>query len=734
MKKLFTLLVIVVVALNSSAQKQKYHAHKFNNGITFCQSPELRSVVSEAHVQYDENHEEFDHIQRMLPIEPGKGRSLVSVQERQFFNNEAAVIIQNFEGVHNVNNSPNPDTEGDVGPDHYFQMVKSSFAVWDKEGNLLYGPADNKTLWNSLLGPWHNMGWTDPIVIYDPISDRWLVSAMVYDLYNEYYEMVAVSSTPDPLGTWNCYALHFNEMPDYPKIGVWPDGYYLTFNHYELQPGISTFSGAGLLVFNREDLINGVSDPNILYFRLEAPNEDILEDPSSFLPSDLDGQLPPQGMPNYLTTIRDDAWGYASDHIWMWECSVDWEDTLNSTFSASAVIPTAPFDARWDMGGSGWIEQPGTTTKLHGHGHFSMYRLQYRNFNDYHSLVFNHTVNVGNDKAGIRWYELRNQGLNWEIEQSGTYSPDGSSRWMGSIAMDKDGNIGLGYSVSGNTVYPSIRATGRYYYDIAGLMTLPETEIVNGAGNQSYNVRWGDYSMMSVDPKDELTFWYTQQYLPLTGWNAWQTKIASFQIHKNLSAVPDSLVFNTIEECEEGKTLRLENNSCYAVTINEIQHEGSFGQANWFVDPWTINLPLVLQAGESLELTIKIEILSDQLGYVVDSIETVTDYTIHEFPILINGDLLTGIAKPEAPYYPRLRIHPNPFKESVNLKLTLEKKGIVELYLVDITSSRKIFIQEATELKSGSYDYNCGHTLPPGIYFINLRYNNVLKTERVVKI
>lgn len=730
---LFILLICSFSILLSQHLSTK--GNMFTDIAAFAISPPLRSVEPLPPVHYPDAEEEFDHMQRGLPMSPVKEKSMLNNFEASLLINDPILIMKNFDGVSNVNNVPNPDTEGDVGLNHYMQMVKSSFAIWDKEGNLLYGPAENKTIWNSLPGPWHDNMWTDPVVIYDPIADRWVASAMVYDLYVEYWEMIAVSATPDPLGEWNCYALHFWGMPDYPKLGVWPDGYYLTINEYFISQSINYLEAVGLMVFNREDMINGNPDPRIIYFRHEGPTQYFLTDPASFLPSDLDGPLPPDGTPNYLITVRDDAWGYDFDHLWLWQCIVDWEDTNNCVFEEVSKIQTAPFDARWDMG-TGWVPMPGTNTKLHGLGHFLMYRLQYRNFDEYQTLMCNHTINIGNDQAAVRWYELRNYGQDWSIYQSGTFAPDDESRWMASIAMDKDGNIGLGYSASSSTLHPTIRVSGRGYNDIMGAITFPESDIAVGGGNQATNVRWGDYSMLAVDPVDDLTFWYTQEFLPTTGWNTWRTRVASFQLHRNLDPLHDSLIFNTYEECFEGLDISWTNNSQYPVTISDIEQEGGFSYgAIWYIDPWNINLPLTLQPGESINLNIKVDFITDFVsGYVMDTLDLITDYKNHILPIFLNEDLLVGTADYTDNKMPLISINPNPTKDQTNIEIITREKGYLEIALYSIRSEKIWDIQPLLLKPSGTYYYQLGSKIGKGLYFIRIRFNDKVIIKRLIKI
>ncbi|MBU2652403.1 MAG: T9SS type A sorting domain-containing protein [Bacteroidetes bacterium] len=736
MRSLISCLVIALIIPFSFSQKNVYKGKYFNDIAAFSESPALRDVVPISPEPQRTIAEEFNHMQKGLPVAPYNASPIVRNHILDELSNDPVEIIHNFEGVGNVNMLPNPDTEGDVGINHYIQIVKSSFAIWDKSGDLLYGPADNKTLWASLPGPWHDKNWTDPVVIYDPIADRWIATAMVYDLYVEYWEMIAVSTGPDPLGSWYCYALHFTGMPDYPKVGVWSDGYYLTINEYFISTSFSYLEGAGLLVFNRDDMINGNPDPAILHFLADAPTQFFLTDPASFLPADIDGPPPPEGTPHYLVTIRDDAWGYDFDHIWLWQCIVDWDDTANCVFEEVAKLETEPFDANWDNG-VGWVTQPNTGTKLHGLGQFMMYRLQYRNFGDYQSLLCNHTIDVGNDHAAVRWYELRKHDSDWEIFQQGTFAPDADSRWMASVAMDKDGNIGLGYSVSGTSTYPSIRLSGRNYYDTPGTMTFAEAEVVTGEGNQATNVRWGDYSMMGVDPSDDLTFWYTQEYLPYTGWNTWQTRIASFQLHKNLTPSADSLVFETIEECMDGKEISWKNNSSYEVTITDIEPEGYFnGPAAWYIDPWPISLPVILQPEDSLVFKVKIDFPTDQIpGYISDTLDLTTDYKVHRIPVFVNDDLLTGVrGTPGKDHSPVVIIRPNPFIEQTEIQVDLSGPGITEIILYDISLVEAGKIQPAEYKMAGQYRYDVGHGLPKGVYILRIRFQDEIVARRLVKI
>lgn len=412
----------------------------------------------------------------------------------------------NFEGIPNVNGVYPPDTDGDVGPNHYFQMINLSFAIWDKDGNKLYGPADNSTLWSGFVGPWTGTNDGDPIILYDEDADRWIASQFAIELSNgKSYELVAISATGDPLGEYYRYAFEFDDFNDYPKMGVWGDAYYCTFNFFS-----GGFIGGGVAAFERDKMLVGDPDANMVFFGY-------FEDKYSLQPADFDGPLPPAGAPNYVATIDS----YNSQDFQIYEFDVDWENPNNSTYELSVALDPGYFNP--DLDG---IPQPGTNGRLATLSQMLMYRLAYRNFGTYEAMVANHTVNVGGNRAGIKWYEFRKEGTgDWEIYQQGVYAPnDGLHRWMGSMAIAANGTIALGYSVSSSSHSPSIRYTGRPANAALGEMTYEEIEAVTGTGNQGNINRWGDYANLDVDPVDDTTFWFTTEYVK----NAWKTRVFSF--------------------------------------------------------------------------------------------------------------------------------------------------------------------------------------------------------------
>ena len=446
---------------------------------------------------------------------------------------------QNWEGMSNGDNylvhgstvAP-PDTVGDVGPNHYVQMVNLLMAIYDKNGNQLVAPFDYSALWNPVSQPnCYNNNNGDPIVLYDHLADRWLISYMAWP--GPYYECIAISQTGDPTGAWWTYEfLYSNTKPnDYPKLGVWPDGYYMSVNQFDATTG--AWSGAGVCVFERSKMLNGQL-ASMQCFNLG-------NNPATFyygglLPSDLDGPAPPAGTPNYFAAFDADEWGWPYDMLHIWEFHVDWSNPANTTFTGPLDLPTEPFDPEICPAFRGQcIPQPGGAPALESLSDRLMHRLAYRYFGDHETLVVNHTVKVQEDPldpdpSGVRWYELRKSGGgNWVIYQQDTYAPDSNYRWMGSVAMDGDGNIAIGYSVSSESLYPSIRYTGRKAGDPLNTTPRREQSIKDGVNSQTGTARWGDYSAMSVDPVDDCTFWYTQEYVYGTIWAPWRTRIASFK-------------------------------------------------------------------------------------------------------------------------------------------------------------------------------------------------------------
>ncbi len=476
----------------------------------------------------------------------------------------------NFQGVRNDDNGgyydliAPPDTDGDVSPTHYFQMCNTIFEIFDKNGNSLFGPADNSTIWDGFVGDWTGTNDGDPIVLYDEQADRWLVSQFAIDTDitgGTYWVLVAISTTSNPMGSYYRYAFQFTDYPDYPKFGVWRDGYYLMVQH-----GNGTATAAAL---NRSQMIAGNSTAQMVSYNIPGlPGSGF----SSVLPADNDGDWAPSGSPNYFVYFSDDAWDDdPNDCLKIWEFDVYWPIPVFSSLTLTQSLNTASFNSAFGSHNQGIIPQPGTTQKLAVMEKALMHRLQYRNFGTYQSMVCCHTVDVnGSNRAGVRWYELRKTTGNWSIHQQGTYAPGTTDNyWMASIAQNGNGDIALGYSIASSSTYPSIRYTGRKAGDPLGLMTLGEGVIFNGDDSQEGTARWGDYTMMSVDPSDDVTFWYTNEYNDdFTTWGNWITQVAAFEFNDYCTAGASSTAYEYIANVNIGSIDNSTGSSGYANYTN----------------------------------------------------------------------------------------------------------------------------------------------------------------------
>jgi hypothetical protein len=417
----------------------------------------------------------------------------------------APALVASFDGISAAGYAP-PDNNGAVGPNHYVQVVNTRLAIYGKSGTVLYGPVTTRTLWSGFGGGCASNNDGDATVVYDRMADRWIVSQFSVSTL-PYLMCVAVSTSGDPTGTYNRYSYVYTSFPDYPKLGVWPDAYYVTINRFGAG---DAYLGPTVCAYDRAQMLAGQAATQQCY--------DLSAGYGSLLPSDLDGPtLPPAASPNYVLEVATDA-------LHLWKFHVDWANAALSSLTGPATIPVAAFSPAC------CIPQSGTGQRLDALGDRLMYRLAYRNFGDHESLVTTHSV-VAGGSAGVRWYELRDPGGAPIVAQQSTYAPDAAYRWMGSAAMDANGDVALGYSVSSSTTHPGIRYTGRLAGDAPGLMTQGEGELFTGAGSQTCCLdRWGDYTSMSIDPSDDCTFWYTNQYVPSDGTFNWRTRIGAFRL------------------------------------------------------------------------------------------------------------------------------------------------------------------------------------------------------------
>jgi hypothetical protein len=605
---------------------------------------------------------------------------------QNFFGNRGGnEIVSNFEGVGNRNACYPPDTDGDVSADYYFQMINLSFQIFDKQGNSLYGPADNRTLWNGFIGSWSSTNDGDPVILYDEQADRWVATQFAINTPDDtFWELVAVSETGDPLGSWFRYAFQFPVFNDYPKMGVWPDGYYFAFNMF------GEYRRAAVCSLERDAMLAGDSNARMILFDMPDDSE-----PWSLLPADFDGTPPPAGTPNYFAYAMDDAYG-SGDYLSIWAFTSDWQNPENSTFEEVTRLDTEPFNSHFCDGSLGaCLTQPDGGPLLEALSDRLMYRLQYRNFGDYQVMLTNHTVNAdGNGKAGVRWYEMRdnNDGNGWFIYQQGTYAPDEHNRWMGSVAMNGKGYIALGFSIVSGTKYPSIRYTGRSPNDPLGEMTFYEEEIQAGSGVQTGDAaRWGDYSMMSVDPADDSTFWFTTEYVKQTGQVSWRTRIAGFTMTEDHTAPADIIDLAAVANTTNSITLQ------WTASGND----GYSGHASFY----DIRISTVPITAENFELANQLENQIPPLeagsaeSFVVKDLDFSSRYyfamKVHDRQYNVSG--LSNVADATTPGPPEIAIQETAIEQKIftgsvgTRNWNIENTGASDIYyriLKDSASSR----------------------------------------------
>lgn len=419
-----------------------------------------------------------------------------------------------------------PDTTGDLGPNHYVQWVNLRLAIYTltrDASNQITGfslvpgfPKNGNVIWQGLGGPCATSNDGDPIVQYDQIADRWILTQFAVSS-TPYTQCVAVSRTPDPTGAYNLYSYSYGtDFNDFPKMGVWPDGYYITYNMFKRG---RTFGGAKVCVFERSVMLAGGTGPRQLCAQTSTSY-------GSLLPADVEGAtLPAVGTALPLLSI-------SSSSVYFWKYTVNWT-AGTAALTGPATIPVQAF-SRACSGGT-CIPQLGTTNKLDSLADRLNYRLSYRNFGDHEMLLVNHAVTAGSS-TGIRWYEFRNaagqtiSGATPAVYQQGTFAPDSAYRWMGSAAMDKNGGIAIGYNVSSSTMSPSIRYAVRAAGDTSGMLGA-EQSVKVGPGSQTGTLtRWGDYSTISIDPTDGCQMVFTTEYIPSNGSFNWATNITAFKL------------------------------------------------------------------------------------------------------------------------------------------------------------------------------------------------------------
>ncbi|UCD97931.1 MAG: hypothetical protein JSV42_13335 [Chloroflexota bacterium] len=567
----------------NNPQAFKKPSPKFSEAVAFDETPGLRDLAQ----GYAAAAASGEASQDLLEIRPDRGPdvkdqgfagdgALQGGVGARFASPDSAATaaaasisspLANFEGLSNQDNfnlfgfrvNP-PDPVGDVGPNHYVEMINLAFAVYDKQGNLLLGPAPIGALWEGFEVEDCTDPSGDPIVLYDQLEDRWILSQFTTRGFDDptlpFYDCVAISQTGDPTGAYYRYAFITQPdtaagfgyfFPDYPKYGVWTDSYIMTTRDF----GVFNQYGISVYALEKNKMLEGNPKARAVQFFLDSNEVPVYLIGDGLLPPDIDGTRRPKDRvaAPIVGTMDDNAfYGAPFDALNIWELWVQWKAKPQASLNLATQLPVAQFDSVFPCGPSrGCIPQPGITNPdqwldILSYRQRPTHRLAYRNFGGYEALVTNQSVEAAPGMAGVRWYEIRRTGGTYSVHQQGTYAPgDGVHRWMGSAAMDWQGNMAIGYSVSNATdVYPGIRYTGRLSGDPLGQMSLGEGVIINGTGVQTTtNSRWGDYTSLNVDPVDDCTFWYVNEYYEISGFpvnpNApttapWQTRIASFKL------------------------------------------------------------------------------------------------------------------------------------------------------------------------------------------------------------
>ncbi|MBX2819135.1 MAG: T9SS type A sorting domain-containing protein [Rhodothermaceae bacterium] len=447
-----------------------------------------------------------------------------------------ANIRKSFEGANDDDNAAvlgfrvvPPDTEGDVGPKHYVQWINSVAEIFDKRGNTIMGPFPGNYFFQGLGGICEETNNGDPIVLYDEGADRWNVSQFALDFANNNFAMcIAVSTSGDPTGTYNQYELNFGSVfPDYPKLGIWGDSYTLTTRNFNDPTGFNQSA----IAMDRQAMLDGDAVVNAVSVRLPRF---FFEDGILPMDSDTPGITGPAMFGGH--TAFGSSRGDRNQVFRLYAIDVDWADPASASFIILPVLDIPDYN----ISAAPYVQQPNGQV-LDDLETFTMHRAQVRDFGTHRTIVANHTVRAKGDAAGVRWYEFRNYGDGWMIHQAGTYSPkNADDRWMASIAMNGSGDIALGYSVSSSTTYPSIYITGQTSdYSGTGVMNVAETLVQAGGGSQEDASRWGDYSKVSVDPRDDKTFWFTTEYYEETAGFDFKTRIAAFRLSSGGSHLAD---------------------------------------------------------------------------------------------------------------------------------------------------------------------------------------------------
>ena len=502
-----------------------------------------------------------------------------------------------------------PDTNGDVGPNHFVQSVNILSRVFDKNGNSLTAPFKLSDIFSTLGTPCSQENDGSPTALYDALADRWILSQYC-TLAPPFRQMVAVSQTPDPTGAYFVYEFVMPnfKLNDYSKFGVWTDAYYMSTDQFIG----SDFAGSGVFAFDKKKMLAGDASATYVYFDLASPSTVRL---GGFLPSDLDGlNAPPANAPNTFLSYTATEYGDAADALRLFDFHADFANPQNSTFRERPESPlaVAAFDPTSNPGRND-ITQPEGGDVLDSQSDRLMYRAAYRNFGAAggESIVVNQTVRVSpvgqTYRAGVRVYELRRLNNVFSVREQATIGTTDASRWIGSAAQDFQGNIAVGYNFASETKFPSILYSGKLAGEPAGTFRT-EATLVSGTGAQGgFGSRWGGYSQMTVDPADDCTFWLTNEYYtaesvavdPLN----WLTRIGKFKFTECTNA-PRAIITGAVLNASNNQPIGGAIITANAVYTRNTNAAGSYG--NLAVVPNTYVLTATASGFRSQTVTVTV--------------------------------------------------------------------------------------------------------------------------------
>jgi len=397
--------------------------------------------------------------------------------------------------------------------------------LFDTTGKPIFGPVVTNSIFAGFGGQCEHRSSGDAVVRYDQLAQRWLFVLPIFqrppdDPKGPYSMCYAVSQGADPAGPYYRYEFKRVLFPDYPRPAIWPDGYYIP-------------TSTGDTVIQKHACI---ADRAKMLAGQPATEQCVIVDGASFLNNaDIDGQeLPPPGAPNIVMAAGGTQLHkiFEDDGIYAYELHVDWTDPSKTSLSKPVKITVAPYHFLCNGQLTKCVPQPGTETRLDAQGDKLMQRLVYRRIGKQESILAEHSVATSAGTGGVRWYEFRlDKHRQPQLYQQGTYAPDGAYRWMASMAMDKFGSIGVGYSYSALNGFVGQRFTGRLKNDPKGQMTTQENVLAKGEAAQTNTLRWEDYTTTAIDPSDDCTMWYVGDYIK-AGAPSYTTRIGGFRIGK----------------------------------------------------------------------------------------------------------------------------------------------------------------------------------------------------------